>query len=97
MNVQEYKQRLHELIERSEDETLLEEAYRILSIQQPEKDILDELTPAQLAELEKAIDEAQQGKGTPHTEVKKRLDQWISQKSSGQLQQKPIYTKLLIS
>ena len=51
MNVQEYKQRLHELIERSADETLFEEAYRILSLQQSEKDILDELTPEQLAGL----------------------------------------------
>ncbi len=41
-----------------------------------DKDILDELTPDQLAELEEAIREDDRGEGIDYPEFKKSFDEW---------------------
>ena len=77
MSILEYKQRLHELIDSEEDESLLEEVHRILSIKQTERDILDDLTPEQLAGLEKARKDGREGRYIPLADFKKEVNQWL--------------------
>lgn len=70
------KSQLHQLID-SVDEPILEQllnsAKRIIA-DQPDNDILDNLTSEQLAGLQKARDEARRGEGTPLADFKRKME-----------------------
>ena len=74
---QELKEKLHQLIDELDNEAALnilhEEAVAYIS----QKDIVDDLTPVQLAELEEAIAEADRGEGLIEwSEFKQQMKQW---------------------
>ena len=79
MSVQEKKSQLIMLVEHTENEPgldlLLEQAAYILS--SPQRDILDDLTPTQLAGLERARQEGRAGKYTTLADFKKEVSQWL--------------------
>ncbi len=77
MSILEYKQRLHELVESATDEALLEEAYRILSLKDTGNDKSDELSPDQLAGLEKARQEGRAGNFTSLSTFKQEVEEWL--------------------
>lgn len=82
MSIQEMKSRIHRLVDEIKDETLLEEINRILS-GSADKDILDDLTDKQLAGLEEARKQAQEGKGMPLSDFKRKVEsKWPQLKSS---------------
>jgi predicted transcriptional regulator len=75
----EIKKQLHEFIDMIEDESqlqMLNEAAEVYATKQP--DIIDLLTPEQLSRLEESINQAEEGKLTPHEEVKKISSQWLT-------------------
>ncbi len=75
MSVQEYKRRLHEVIEETDDEAILR---RMLDVTNPvanDRDILDDLSPAQLAGLMEAREQGRQGNYITLDEFKKRMEQ----------------------
>ena len=77
MSIQEMKSRIHQLVDEVEDETLLEEVNRILA-GNADSDILDDLTDEQLAGIEQAREEVQQGKGMPLADHKRKIEQWLA-------------------
>ena len=83
MSVQEMKYQLYQLVERADNESaleqLLEQAREILANQtEPERDILDDLTPAQQASLERALEQHRTGQTISHEVMKIRIDQWLN-------------------
>ena len=102
----ELKNKLHELIDSSNDNIFLENIYRAMQHQnrlmkrdglsdlsseqlshlnepvvpyhgnKNSKDFLDELSPAQIAELHEANAQYERGETIPHEEVLKRLKRW---------------------
>lgn len=81
MSIQEMKTRIHQLVDEIKDETLLEEINQLL-LGSADKDILNDLTHEQLAGLEEARREAQQGKGMPLTDFKHKMEsKWPQLKS----------------
>lgn len=83
MSVQETKARIHELVDSAQDEAGLEaalaEANRLLALPQAEKDIWDDLTPAQQARLEASLEQHhQQGKVISHEEMQRHHSKWLN-------------------
>ncbi len=81
MSVEEYKQRLHEVIDGADDEsalrTLLDTANRVLG----SRDILDDLTEEQLAGLMEANKQVEAGNYITLDEFKRRFEQrWQTKK-----------------
>lgn len=75
----EIKKKLHQFIDMIEDESqlqMLNDAAEVYATKQP--DIIDLLTPEQLNRLEDSINQADEGKLTPHEEVKKISSQWLT-------------------
>lgn len=75
----EIKKQLHQLIDMIEDESqlqMLNDAAEVYATKQP--DIIDLLTSEQLNRLQESIKEADEGKLTPHEEVKKISSQWLT-------------------
>jgi hypothetical protein len=72
------KTRLHELIDNSRDEQLLENFYNALSWSTEKKDIVDELSASQRNELNESIAQYRRGETISHEEVLKMLRQWHS-------------------
>lgn len=75
----EIKKQLHEFIDMIEDESqlqMLNDAAEVYATKQP--DIIDLLTPVQLKRLDESIKQAEEGKLTPHEEVKKISSQWLT-------------------
>ena len=75
----EIKKQLHQFIDMIEDESqlqMLNEAAEVYATKQP--DIIDLLTPEQLNRLEESVKQADDGKLTPHEEVKKISGQWLT-------------------
>ena len=79
MDKQKLKEKLHEYIDKLEDEQelyMLHEAtveYRKAG----NKDITDELTPEQLERLKESIKQADEGKTIPHEEAMKLAGTWL--------------------
>ena len=77
MSVQEYKQRLHEVIERVDDEsalrTLLDTANEVLG----HRDILDDLTQEQLARIDESMEQIKQGRIVSGSQVKQQATEWL--------------------
>lgn len=80
MDKQKLKEKLHQYIDNLEDENalnMLHEAaveYKRLE----GKDIVDELTPDQLARLQESIKQADEGKTISHEDAMKRIASWRS-------------------
>ena len=80
MNHPEIKKRLHDYIDRIEDESqlqMLRDAAEVYA-KKNQAEILDLLTDEQLKRLEQAVQEADKGKLIPHEEVAKISKQWLS-------------------
>jgi hypothetical protein len=84
MSIQEIKSQLYQLIDNADFpvlERLLDSA-KIIVADQSEHDILDDLTDEQLAGLEEARGQAQQGKGMPLEDFKRKMEsKWPQLKS----------------
>jgi hypothetical protein len=76
MSVADIKAHIHELVDRSDDEQLLKDVEQRLT-QPAEPDILDELTPAQLAGLMQAREDVKAGNYITLQQHKEHLDQWV--------------------
>jgi hypothetical protein len=76
MSVADIKAHIHELVDRSDDEQLLKDVEQLLA-QPAEPDILDELTPTQLAGLKRAREQARTGDYISLEEHKAHLRQWL--------------------
>jgi hypothetical protein len=84
MDKQKLKEELHQYIDNyidnMEDETTLD-LFREATVEltRPEKiDIVDQLTPNQLEQLDEAIKLADEGKTISHSEAMKRITAWRS-------------------
>lgn len=77
MSIQEIRSRIHQLVDKEEDETLLEAVNRILA-RNTESDILDDLTDEQLAGIEQAREEVRQGNYVTLSEHKQKIEQWLA-------------------
>jgi hypothetical protein len=79
MDKQKLKEKLHEYIDKLEDEQelyMLHEA-TVEYKKNENKDITDELTPEQLERLKESIKQADEGKTIPHEEVMKLARTWL--------------------
>jgi len=80
MDKKQLKEELHQYIDNLEDEQalqLLHEATVTYGTTQ-HKDVADELTAEQVARLEEAIKQADEGKTIPDSEAMKRIAAWRS-------------------
>lgn len=80
MSVQEKKSQLIQLVEHTNNEHIVEhllQQARDLISDQPGGDILDDLTPDQLAGLEQARQEGRDGKYTTLADFKREVSQWL--------------------
>ena len=74
------KVQICQLVEHTDNELVLEQILqqaRELISDQPEGDILDDLTPEQLAGLELARQEGREGKYTTLADFKREVGQWL--------------------
>ena len=74
----ELKNKLHELIDSSNDNILLENFYRALQYQAglTKRDILDDLSPEQRAQVNESIAQYRRGETKSHEEVMQMLKEW---------------------
>lgn len=81
-SIKQLKAGLVQKIEQIQDETVLQmmqeavEAYSTVN----RKDILDELTPEQLARLRKSVQQAEEGQTSPHEDIKAKAGKWLTNK-----------------
>ena len=72
----EIKTKIHQLLDKIEDETVLNQLMEDVAFYATKKDITDELTPTQLGELDKAIAEADNKETIPWDDFKKEMNEW---------------------
>lgn len=74
------KNKLHELIDNSNDTIFLENIYRAMQHQvgMDKRDILDDLSGEQLSQLNESIAQYRRGETKTHEEVLQLLKQWRS-------------------
>ena len=74
------KEKLHVLIDKTDDPVILENIYRLLNdrVDNESPDILDELSPAQLNSLNESIGEYRRGELKSHAEILQLLKEWRS-------------------
>jgi len=70
------KEKIHKMLEDIEDETVLNQLMEDVAFYASKKDILDELNPEQLKELNKAIKEADNKETISWKEFKKEMNKW---------------------
>ena len=70
------KTKIYQLLERIEDETILNQVMENVAFYATKKDVVDQLTPAQLRELDKAIKEADYKEIIPWDDFKKEMSEW---------------------
>ena len=70
------KTKIYQLLEGIEDETVLNQVMEDVAFYATKKDIVDQLTPAQLRELDKAIKEADNKETIPWDDFKKEMSEW---------------------
>ena len=76
MKTIEIRKKINKVISEIEDKNFLVDLYDLLQNKakdKSEKDILDELTPKQLARLRTSMKQLDQGKGIAHEQVMQRL------------------------
>ncbi|WP_205510809.1 hypothetical protein [Longitalea arenae] len=80
MDKKKLKEELHQYIDNLEDETALSMLHEATVEYEKAggKDIVDQLTPEQLARLQASIKLADEGKTIPHEEALKRIEAWRS-------------------
>ena len=79
MTVMELKGNFHSLIAQVDDPELLRRMFRECLDMMKGLDMLDDMPPEAIAELERAIAESYENEdGTPHEEVKKMFKSWVS-------------------
>lgn len=74
----ELKNKLHDLIDGTNDTILLENIYNALrhQVERNKNDILDDLSAEQLFQLNESISEYRRGNSKTHEEVLQLLKQW---------------------
>lgn len=70
------KTKIYELLEDIEDEGVLNQVMKDVAFYATKKDIVDELNAAQLKELDKAIEEADNKETIPWDDFKKEMKEW---------------------
>lgn len=70
------KTKIYQLLESIEDETVLSQVMEEVYFYATKKDIVDELTPDQLKELDKAIEEAGNKETISWDDFKKEMKEW---------------------
>ena len=70
------KTKIYQLLESIEDETVLNQVMEEVNFYATKKDIVDELTPDQLKELDKAIEEAGNKEAISWHDFKKEMKEW---------------------
>ena len=80
MDKKKLKEELHQYIDNLEDETALNMLHEaaVEYEKTDRKDILDEITPEQLARLQESVKQAREGKTFTHEEALKRIEAWRS-------------------
>jgi len=64
------------MLEGIEDETVLNQVMEDVAFYATKKDIVDELSPDQLTELDKAIEDADNKEIIPWDDFKKEMNEW---------------------
>ena len=64
------------MLEGIEDETVLNQVMEDVAFYATKKDIVDELSPHQLTELDKAMEEADKKEIIPWDDFKKEMNEW---------------------
>ena len=72
----EVKTKIYQLLDNIEDEAVLNQLMEEVTFYSTKKDITDELTPAQLQELDQAIEEADTNETIPWNDFKKEMNEW---------------------
>ncbi len=70
------KSKIVQMLEGIEDETVLNQVMEDVAFYATKKDIVDELSPDQLTELDKAIEEADKNEIIPWDDFKKEMNEW---------------------
>ena len=70
------KSKIVQMLEGIEDETVLNQVMEEVAFYASKKDIVDELTPAQLKELDTAIEEADKKETISWDDFKKEMNEW---------------------
>ena len=73
---QEVKSKIYELLNSIQDESTLRQVMEDFTFYASKKDILENLTPTQLTELDEAIKEANSNETISWNDFKKDLDEW---------------------
>jgi len=72
----EVKSKIQQMVEGIEDEAVLNQVMEDVAFYASKKDIVDELNPGQVKELEEAIKEADNKETISLDEFKKDMDEW---------------------
>ena len=82
MSIQEIRSRIHQLVDKIDDEPALEqllnEANQYVADETQPVATLDKLTDMQRGRLEQAVQQHKEGKTVPHQEMKQRHAQWLN-------------------
>ncbi len=70
------KSKIVQMLEGIKDETILNQVMEDVAFYASKKDIVDELTPAQLKELDTAIEEADKKETISWDDFKKEMNEW---------------------
>ena len=70
------KSKIYKMLEGIEDKTVLNQVMEDVAFYATKKDIVDELSPNQLKELDKAIEEADNKETIPWDDFKKEMNEW---------------------
>ena len=70
------KAKIYQMLEGIEDESILNQLMEDVAFYASKKDIADDLTPEQLRELDKAIQEADNKETVSWDDFKKEMNEW---------------------
>jgi Arc/MetJ family transcription regulator len=70
------KTKIYQLLDGIEDETVLNQVMEEVAFYATKKDVVDQLTPGQLEELDKAIEEADNKEAISWDDFKKEMKEW---------------------
>lgn len=73
------KQKIYQLLENIEDETILNQLMEDVVFYTSGQDVINSLSPKQLKELDEAISEADNGETIPWEDFKKEMNEWKKQ------------------
>lgn len=70
------KEKIHKLVDEIDDEVSLQQLMEDAAFYASKKDVVDDLTAAQLAELDAAVAEADRGETIDWDDFKKEMNEW---------------------